>query len=210
MRLEAQKKLGFYPAHYLAIAELAKHLHPRPPDPTKKFDTVCAIDPCAGKGEAIKQLTEAIGIPQENVYTCELDVERGQACKELMPDAHHISPATFLGCQITGCSFGLAYVNPPFDAEIGGGRREEQAFVQAATPLLVVKGVLVLVVPLSALAGNGQFVDYIDACYEDVAVYKFPDGHDVNGNLIRPYKEIAVIGRKRKEVLPRDMLEERG
>ena len=40
MRLAAQQRLGFYPANPVAIAELAKHLYPRGPDPTKRIDTV--------------------------------------------------------------------------------------------------------------------------------------------------------------------------
>jgi hypothetical protein len=203
-RLECQKRLGYYPAHPIAIDALVQHLYPRPPDPTKKSDAVCILDPCCGKGEAINQIAQRLQIPGGNVYTVELDPERGKAVQELIPDGHHISPATFHGCQITGGSFGLAYVNPPFDNEIGGKRREEQAFCQAATPLLAAKGILVLICPIHALAGSGGFVDYLDANYEDIQVYRFPDGVDHEGRLIRNYKEIAVIGRKRKTVLPRD------
>ena len=170
------------------------------------YALISILDPCCGKGEAIKQLADVLGIPEGNVYTVELDPDRGKAVKTNIPGGNHISPATFLGCQITGSSFGLAYVNPPFDQELGGGRREEQAFVERATPLLVHKGILVLICPLTALAGHGTFVDYLDANYEDIRVYRFPDGKDPQGNTIRQYKEIAVIGKKRKETLPRDAL----
>ncbi len=206
MRLAAQQRLGFYPAHTLAIAELVKHLRVRPPDPTKKFDTVCALDPCAGRGEAIKQLTGLLGIPESQTYTVELDKDRCNDVKALMPEGHHVGPASFLGVECTGHSFGLIYCNPPFDDELGGGRREEMAFVQQATPFLITKGVLVLICPLTALAGSGRFVDFLDANFEDIAVYRFPDGEDEDGKLIRPYKEIAVIGKRRKEVFPKDSL----
>jgi hypothetical protein len=201
VRLEAQKKLGYYPAHPMAIAELVKHLYPRAPNPEKKFDTINILDPCAGKGEAIKQIADALGVPGSHVYTVELDPERGKAIKELIPDGHHISPATFLGCQITGFSFGLAYVNPPFDNELGGGRREEHAFVQHVTPLLVHKGILVLVCPLHILAGKGTFVRYLSQHYEDVCLYKFPSGKDPEGKTIRGYNEVVVIGRKRRDAI---------
>ena len=145
-------------------------------------------------------------MPDKHVYTVELDKDRCNDVKELIPGGHHVGPASFLGVECTGHSFGLVYVNPPFDQELGGGRREEMAFCQQATPLLVTKGILVLICPLTALVGSGQFVDFLDANFEDIAVYRFPDGEDEDGKLIRPYKEIAVIGKRRKEVLPKDSL----
>ncbi len=210
MRLEAQKRLGYYPAHPRAITELVKHLHPRGPDPTKKYDSINVLDPCCGKGDAIRQIADSLGITHDHVFTIELDPERGKAVQELMPRAHHISPASFIGCQITGHSFSLAYVNPPFDFELGGGRREELSFCQSATPLLVTHGILVLICPITALCGSGTFVDFLDANYEDICVYRFPDGEDDEGKEIRQYKEIAVIGRKRREILPRDSAEDHG
>ncbi|SIO37105.1 hypothetical protein SAMN05444166_4166 [Singulisphaera sp. GP187] len=210
MRLAAQAKAGFYPAHTMAIAELSKHLYCRSLDPAKKYDTINIIDPCAGKGLAIKQLADALAVPEEHVYSIELDSERSKDILKLMPMSNHIGPASFTGVQITGFSFGLAYVNPPFDSELGGGKREEQGFTEKATRLLGQKGILVLVCPFTALCGNGNFVEYIDAHYEDVAVYKFPDGEDEAGNLIRPYREIVVIGRKRKDVLPSEAAQNHG
>lgn len=211
MRLAAQAKAGFYPAHPKAIEGIAAHLKCRPPDPNKKYDTCTALDPCSGKGLAIHQLTQAIGIPEEQVYTVELDPERSKEVAKLMPAHHHLGPASFFGVQITGFSFGLAYVNPPFDVELGGGRREELRFVQEVTRLLVPKGILVLVVPVSALSGNRQFVDWLDAHFEETALYKFPDGNDEEtGQPIRPYREMVVIAKKRASPLPQELLYQNG
>src|SRR4051794_37295452 len=105
-RLAAEQKLCYYPANPLAIAALIKHLRCRPPDPAKKSNTLNCIDPCAGKGEAIKQIADGLGIDGDHVYTIEFDPERGKAIKELITDGHHISPASALGCQVTGHSFG--------------------------------------------------------------------------------------------------------
>ena len=57
------------------------------------------------------------------------------------------------------------------------------------------KGILVLVCPLKALAGNRPFCTFLDAHYDELGVYKFPDGY-------RPYNEIVVIGQKRREAIP--------
>ena len=187
MRLAAQAKLGFYPAHPDAIAGIAAHLTL----PKLRADEVNIIDPCAGEGLAIRQLADALGIPQQRTYAVELDAGRVGALKANLPEANVLGPASFLGVSITGFSFGLAYVNPPFDNELGGGRREEFTFAERATRLLVGRGVLVLVVPETALAGNRNFCTFLDANYEDIKVLQFP-------KHCRPYKEIAVIGRKRK------------
>ena len=127
-----------------------------------------------------------------------------------MPKHQHVGPAGFLGVQITGGSFGLVYCNPPFDTELGGGKREEQTFAEASTRKLVPKGILVLVCPLKALLGNREFVEFMDANYEELCVYKFPDGDDQDGNTIRPYNEIIVIGKKRGTPIPTDKVEKYG
>src|SRR4051812_37406656 len=97
MRLAAQAKAGFYPAASEAIAELAKHLYCRAPDPTKKYDTINILDPCAGKGLAIQQLATALAVPEDQVYTVELDSERSKDIVALMPRSHHLGPASFAG-----------------------------------------------------------------------------------------------------------------
>ncbi len=168
------------------------------------------IDPCCGKGLAIKQIAEGLGVPQSWVYGVELDKERAEEARANMPEAQILGPASALGCQISGYSFSLAYVNPPFDTELGGGRREEQSFVMRATHLLGAKGVLVLVMPINKLLGNRNFVQYLDSYYEDIHVFRFPDGEDADGNVIRPYNEIALFARKRKIELPMEAVYERG
>jgi hypothetical protein len=154
MRLAAQAKLGYYPASPLAIGELLKHLRVVPPDPARKSDATNVIDPCSGEGAAIHQIATGLGVAEEHVHAVELDKGRSDKARELMPRHRHIGPASFIGSMITGHSMGLAYVNPPFDNELGGGRREEQTFATRATHLLVPRGILVLVCPLRALVGN--------------------------------------------------------
>ena len=210
MRLAAQAKLGFYPANPTAIQELLKHLDCRATDAAKKYDTINILDPCAGKGVAIHDLSVGLGVPEDHVYTVELDPNRSEDVKALMPRSQHLGPAGFAGVQITGASFGLVYCNPPFDNELGGGKREEQGFCEIATRKLVPKGILVLVCPLKGLLANRQFVEFLDSWYGDIAVYKFPDGADDEGNEVRPYNEIAVIGRKRTAQLPKDSIENHG
>jgi hypothetical protein len=202
MRLAGQARLGYYPAAPEAITELVKHLRVRTADP-EKGQKALIIDPCCGEGRAIDQLREALGVEAEQTYVIELDAGRTERARLLLQGANVLGPASFLGVQISAQSFGLAYVNSLFDDEIGGGRREEQAFAERATRLLVPRGILVLVCPIGALCGNREFCSFLDASYDDVGVYKFPDGH-------RPYNEIVVIGRKRRETIPSDAVYRHG
>ena len=90
MRLAAQMRGGFYPAHAEAVAHAATFL--RPPD--KKPFTI--VDPCAGEGAAIRQLGELLGCPQSMTYAIELDDSRAEQVHVALPDAHVLAPASFL------------------------------------------------------------------------------------------------------------------
>jgi predicted RNA methylase len=210
-RPQAEAKLCYYPASPIAIGELLKHLRVVPPNPERKADATNVIDPCCGEGKAIHQIAAGLDIQEEHVHAVELDGARSDAARALMPKHKHIGPASFLGSMITGHSMGLAYVNPPYGSELGGGRREEASFAQRATHLLVPKGVLALVVPIHGLVGNRSFCAYLDANYEDAALYRFPDGDEpATGQPIRPYKEVVFLGKKRRQELPIDAAEKVG
>jgi predicted RNA methylase len=198
MRLAAAAKAGFYPASPVAIEGILKHIHLA--DKEKEHSI---LDPCCGEGHAICQLAEGLGVKPSEVYAVELDLGRTKVARETLPEGNVLGPASFMGTQISGYSFSLAYVNPPFDFELGGNRREEQTFVMRSTHLLAAKGVLVLVMPIDKIMGNRQFVEYLDCYFEDLQMYRLPDGH-------RPYKEVVVFGRKRKIELPRDSMERFG
>jgi ubiquinone/menaquinone biosynthesis C-methylase UbiE len=190
-RLASDVRLGFFPAPTQAVEAILKHLTM----PDEKADRVNIIDPCCGEGLAIKQIAEHLAIPMSNVYAVELDAGRAEMAKENLPGVNILGPASFLGTAITGLSFGLAYVNAPFSGELGGGRREEQTFVQKATRLLAPHGVLVMVCPESAIEYNTRFQEFLDSYYENAALYRFP-------NDVRHYKELVYIAQKRKVEVP--------
>ena len=204
-RLVAEAKLCYYPAAPEAIAGILQHLYLR-----EKANLHTLIDPCCGRGTAVKQLADGLGIPEENVYGIELDKGRADQAKLLMPNANILGPASFLGAQVSGYSFSLAYVNAPYGDEIGGGRREELSFIQRATHLLTQGGILCTVWPVNKLLGNRNAIQYIDSYYSDVQIYRFPDGNSQDGKPIRQYGEVVLFGRKRKIELPLDAMEKLG
>jgi hypothetical protein len=198
-RQEADKKLGFYPASPEAITAILKHLALADQTGTP----VHILDPCAGEGAAINQIAEGLKVDQENVFCVELDQQRADKVRELMPDANVVGPASYMGVLVSAASMGLVYCNPPFTDEFGGGRREELVFVKQATKHLPTGGVLCLVFPINAINGNRAFTSYLDSHYRNIAVYRFPDEH-------RKYRECVLFGYKRSAPIPEDRLSEVG
>ncbi|HWE35041.1 MAG TPA: DUF6094 domain-containing protein [Isosphaeraceae bacterium] len=191
MRLAAQAKLGFYPAHPDAVRAICHHLSP----PEGGGDEVHVLDPCAGEGEAIRILAEHLGVAAERTFGIELDGGRATKVRENLPGARVLGPASFAGTRITGRSFALVYCNPPFDDELGGGRREEFAFAERATTLLRASGVLVLVMPITAISRNDAFQEFLDAFYDDATLFAWPAA-------VRRFREVCYIGRRRRQEAP--------
>lgn len=183
-RLASAIKGQFYPIPPQAADKILEYL--KPPSDGGGF---CILDPCCGKGAAVKQLSEGLGCRPADVYAVEISDFRADLTTDALPEANILAPCSFFGCSITSKSFGLAYVNPPFDNEAGEGRVERQ-FLEKATGLLAPKGVLVFVIPEATLRAEGV-KDFLLTWYEDMSVATFPIGH-------RRFKEIIVFGRKLK------------
>src|SRR5438552_2581194 len=62
VRLAAQMRGGFYPAHERAVALAATLLRAPAGQP------FAILDPCAGQGAAIRQLAEQLGCPPEMAF----------------------------------------------------------------------------------------------------------------------------------------------
>src|ERR1700750_2855448 len=142
-------KLGYYPLPHAEGLRLRK---------LRAFeDGASAVDPCAGTGAALHQLTEGADIEKHGV---ELDAGRAAA-------ASASGIATFHGnlFDTVGKSESLSflYLNPPYDSEIGSmdNKRMEDLFLEHTFRWLVEGGVLLMVVPqerldsaIPLLAGN--------------------------------------------------------
>jgi hypothetical protein len=187
MRLAAQAKMGYYPLPESVIPEIAKHLS------VAGSSDIRILDPCAGQGVAIKGLSEALSIPQSNVYCVELHEGRGNDIRALMPEAKVVAPCPFNGTMISWHSFSAVYCNPPFDDQLGGGGREETNFLYVLQNLMVTNGVLVLVAPFSTFQ-RYAVMNHLDARYKQGKLYRLPDRD-------RKYNECVFIGRKRANAI---------
>jgi tRNA1(Val) A37 N6-methylase TrmN6 len=140
MRSVARIKLGYYPLPSAEGSRLRMLLN-FPSEPAS------VLDPCAGTGAALLQLTE-----QANVERCavELDAERARVSKE--HDIHTLH-ANLFDVHSKVENFSLLCLNPPYDSEVAsfGNKRMELLFLQCTAHWLVNGGVLVMVVPHAQL-----------------------------------------------------------
>ena len=186
MRLAAQVKGGFYPAHESAVTLAASYLQP---PVGAKF---AILDPCAGEGTAIGQLGELLRCPPKLVHAIELDDSRADAIRTALPEANLLAPADFLGCRASFGSFSFIWLNPPFDYSYGGYRVEDQ-FLMRATEWLTPSGVMALVCPEDVVEEYSEARQHFTRFYENVTLVPFPEAH-------RPFKEVIVLGHKRSRL----------
>lgn len=183
MRLAAQVKGGFYPAHEKAVELAASFLE------APAGNEFSILDPCAGEGKAIGQLGRILGCPQSSLHAIELDDSRSEILRANIPEARILAPADFFGCRASCGSFSFIWLNPPFDCSYGGYRVEDE-FLRQATEWLRPGGVMALVCPEDVVEEYSNTRQHFTRHYENVTVIPFPEAH-------RPFCEVIVFGHKR-------------
>jgi len=194
MRLAAQVRGGFYPAHHHAVVHAASFL--RPP----QGEEFAILDPCAGDGEPLRLFGELLGCPLRQTYALELDDSRSEIVRKTLPEAHVLAPADFFGCRASPNGFAFIWLNPPFDYGYGGHRVEEQ-FLTQATDWLMTNGVMALVCPEDVVGEYSDVRRHFATFYENVTIVPFPQDH-------RAFEEVIVFGHKRSR--PEVLRDERG
>jgi 16S rRNA G966 N2-methylase RsmD len=118
VRNVARIKLGYYPLPPAEGVRLRRLLRFGP--------EASALDPCAGTGEALHQLTAGAGVEKHAV---ELDAERAAVAAASGIATIHGNLFDTLG-RVE--SFSFIYLNPPYDSEIGsmGNKRMEYLFLE--------------------------------------------------------------------------------
>lgn len=193
-RPQAEARLNFYPLPPPVTELLLAHLEADDPD------DCTVLDPCAGEGVAIGTIAAGLGIPEESVYAVELSENRSRRIAGTFGGFHLLGPATFHGVECSYNAFSMVYVNPPYaHEEMGGGRREEVAFLVRALNLAAPGGVVAMVIPEHALLDWGREPEalrrVVSCRMADVTLWKPPAEH-------REYREMVVLGTKRKVPLP--------
>jgi hypothetical protein len=92
------------------------------------------------------------------------------------------------------------YLNPPYDNQFGGGKREELEFLIYATNWLAIGGIMVFVAPLAQFVGNKNIAAKLDCNFKDTMLFTLPE-HE------RKYGEAVFIGRRKTPVVFLDQTE---
>lgn len=184
MRLAAQTKGGYYPAHEAAVAHAASFLRP----PSHGRFTI--LDPCAGEGHALCQLQSILSCSPDRTYAIELDDSRADLIRADERVTNLLAPADFFGCRATPNSYSLIWLNPPFDHSYGGNRVEER-FLWNATEWLMPGGIMALVCPEDVFSDYSEARRHFVTYYENGTITPFPAEH-------RPFNEVIVLGHKRR------------
>lgn len=183
MREAGRLALGFFPCPPEAVSVALARLQAASP--------ACTIlDPCSGLGAAVGQLGASLGLLPESIFAVELEEGRAAALNEALPGSNILAPASIFGCQASWGSFGLCFVNPPFDDQYGGGRTED-AWLKHVLHWIAPGGILCLICPERVVRS-----DYTKTCctlrewFTDVSITPFPA-------KCRKFEEVIVLAVKR-------------
>lgn len=184
MRLAGQIKSGYFPAPDEAIDMALERLVPH------VSGNMAIVDPCAGKGDALARIASNLNVDPAQTYAVELDSGRAADMKAAHPAWNTLAPcsAHTVGCQAG--SFSLAWVNPPYDNELGGGSRVEFQFLTLVSGWLKVGGIMLYVVPEYELDPHSPSLRFLSERYDHLHWLPFPID-------CRNYREVIAFGVKR-------------
>jgi len=180
-RLAAKARCNYYPLPDMEAELIRSCLN----FPEYSF---AALDPCAGEGRAMAVITAS---SQAVRYGIELDSYRAEAATKVLD---HVIQGDALSAHARIESFGLAYCNPPFDAEFGesGNQRFEVLFLSHFARWLVAGGVLIYVLPAQQLAGCAHV---LASHFRDIQVFRLESPECVlYGQVV-----VFAIARSRRE-----------
>ncbi len=147
------------------------------------------MDPCAGEGEAIATLRAvwAERIEAQNrraswmpsirprVLACELEAERAtalaQRLTELGDETFHGDAFQLASVRSESRGISVLWLNPPYDHDAELGRLEER-FLSRFAPQIATGGVLLFLVPYSALAASAET---LASRFTDLRCWRLPE-----------------------------------
>ena len=182
MRLAAQAKMGYYPVSSATIAFVCKGIKIK--DPAK----VRILDPCCGRGGALRDLGQNLNIQKKNLYGIELDEKRAEDAAEHA----NVSQGSFFDTRIVPVrSFSMAWVNPPYEDEISqgdGSKALELQFIKSIHTNVELGGLIILHMPADRV-DEAITRAFIGICHGAKRI--------ILPQEMRPYRETLLVGVKR-------------
>ncbi|MBY3621191.1 DUF6094 domain-containing protein [Paenibacillus sp. FSL K6-3166] len=188
-RLESEAKGGFYPTPPDEMEFILKRII------GEDGATLSIFDPCAGKGNVVKQIKQHLEKKDCVPITYGIEIEKTRA-REAVNQVDHMLACGYEDARISHNAFSFLYLNPPF-MEIHGERAEKRFFRDLTEPdgYLSVGSLVVLNIPQYVLADVARL---IATRLEQVRVYRF-----TNKNY-DDYHQVIVYGYRRASGQGRD------
>ncbi len=179
MRLEARKKMGYYPTPSAVIGKLK---------PFFKFSSGQAslFDPCCGEGLALQELAAG---GNAITYGIELDTARAAAAKQRLD---HVVGGDYRQTKISPGVFSVLLLNPPYDFD--EDERKELIFLRDTLAYLQPQGILIYIIPQPRL--EEKIAKLLSLHCKAMRVFQFP------AEEYQPFKQIVVLGIKKLTPAP--------
>lgn len=186
-RIESEGKGGYYPTPPEISTQIVKRLN------VVNDEGVEApfLDPCCGKGLAIRDFKDLIDDP--SIRTFGIELERSRA-KEADQHVDRVAIGSYDEVAMTSWAFPFVYLNPPF-MEYKGERMEKTFLANLSKDRMAENAVMVLNLPQYVLP---EVASIIARRFKDVRVYRYTNDHyDV-------YKQVIVYARRRPKGIRSD------
>lgn len=176
-RLESKLKLGYYPLPIEEALNIGAVL--------VATSSYSAIDPCAGDGNALLEVTKNTGAHLAGI---ELDADRAAACTAKGIATVHGSA---FECRVPAESCSLLYLNPPYDTEAGphSNERMELVFLEHCYRWVITEGVLIFVIPSTAV---GRCARLLASQFDHLRAFRLEHPESVR------FKQVVVWGKRKK------------
>ncbi|MDE2802239.1 MAG: DUF6094 domain-containing protein, partial [Chloroflexota bacterium] len=135
MRLAALAKGGYYPTPERVVDLIADLIHTPSGYYYRQRETVRALDPCCGAGDALQRLAENLDRPNSmpiETYGVELHKDRAEKAERRL---HRTLASDLFATSIANGAFGLLLLNPSYDHD-SEDKRTEHAFLTHTTRYL--------------------------------------------------------------------------
>ncbi len=159
-RLASTAKAGFFPTPELVTERIARCVLP-----TSSGGRL--LDPCCGEGIAAQTVSQAWHLEG---YGIEIDAERALEASGRLHRVLHLDCAS---ARAPHHAFQVLYLNPPYDAAEGEGKRTEYTFLRDTTKWLQPGGLIVYIVPQYRI--DARMAGYLATAYESIHAFRFPD-----------------------------------
>jgi hypothetical protein len=148
------------------------------------------LDPCCGKGEALKQMGDHLITLGANplMYGVELEENRAEAAKQLL---NKVVKGGYETLRASNEVFSFMWLNPPYDQARNGSRMELNFLRDLTAPSKYLQpgGLLGFCIPQYILTDCAQLLAHR---FENIGVYRFTDKN------FPIFKQIVVFGYRMK------------